>query len=82
MNGPIEHAGQAIATIAQSFIVNTKLPKMLWPEAFKAVTYILNWTPTHTPNPDKPGEYEWIIPIQHFQELTKGYIERPNLSNL
>lgn len=42
MNSTIECTGQAIITITQSLMNDTKLLKDLWPEAYKATVYILN----------------------------------------
>ena len=62
-------------------MVDAQLPKDLWPKAYKATIYILNWTPTHFPNQDKP-ELEWTTPVQQLQALTMSYIERLNLANM
>ena len=39
-------------------MIDTNLLKDLWPKAYKAAVYMLNQTPTHVPNLDKPGESE------------------------
>ena len=81
-NGAIERAGKAISERARSLIIDAKIPKELWPEAYKAATYMLNRTPTQITNPDNPSKHKWIIPIQQMHALTTGYNVRPNLANL
>ena len=81
-NGPIERAGKTIIERSRSLMIDAQLPKSLWPEAYKATTYMVNRTPTRIPKQDKPGEYEWIIPIQRMHALTTGQDVRPNLANL
>ena len=66
-NGPIERAGKTIIECSCSLIIDAQLPKSLRPEAYKATTYMANWTPKRIPKQDKPGEYEWIIPLQRMQ---------------
>lgn len=83
-NGPIEHAGQAIIRLSCSLIHEGQLPKGLWPEAFSAAAYILNWVPTYTPvaSPDGTQRSEWIIPIQRMHWLTRQQHVKPDLSNI
>lgn len=79
-NGPAERVGKAIAERARTLIVDGKIPKSLWPEAFNAAVHILNRTPTRILK--EGGGHEWIIPIQRMYALTTGEHMRPNLANL
>lgn len=81
-NDAIEQAGKAIIECSCSMIIDARLSKELWPEAYKAATYMINQTLTRIPNLDNPSEHEWIIPIQRMHALITGYNMRPNLANL
>ena len=48
-NGAAERAGCTIIEKARAMMIDSQLPKTLWPEAYKAATYLINCTPTYTP---------------------------------
>lgn len=79
-NGTAERAGKTMIERARSLIVDSRLPKTLWPEAFNAAVHIINRTPTRVPT-DRGG-HEWIIPLQRMHALSTGGHIRPNLANL
>jgi hypothetical protein len=76
-NGFIERAGGIIITTARALILDSGLPKKLWPEAVRAAVYLINRTPTTLQNGQQ------IIPwVEAMRNQENQSDLRLNLSNL
>jgi Integrase core domain. len=76
-NGFIERAGGIIITTARALILDSGLPKKLWPEAVRAAVYLINRTPTTLQNGQQ------IIPwVEAMRNQSNQLDQRLNLSNL
>ncbi|KAJ5642759.1 hypothetical protein N7490_006759 [Penicillium lividum] len=63
INGPGKRAGGVIILRARALLKEGKLPNKLWPEAVKAVVYLLNRTPTRL------EDRTWIVPWDEAQRF-------------
>ncbi|MBW0558039.1 hypothetical protein O181_097754 [Austropuccinia psidii MF-1] len=74
-NGKIEHTNQSILEIARTMLTASRLPKELWPYAFRHATWIFNST-LHSDNITTPYEIVAkkklsLLPLRVFG--AKGY---------
>lgn len=76
-NGFIERAGGIIITTARALILDSGLPKKLWPEAVRAAVYLINRTPTTLQNGQQI--IPWVEAMRNQQNQSDL---RLNLSNL
>ena len=76
MNAFAERSGGVIIERARALLLESRLPKNLWPEAIKAAVWILNRSPT------KLQDGRWIIPYQEMLRHSTGVPAPINLSNL
>ncbi|KAJ5101017.1 hypothetical protein N7456_007069 [Penicillium angulare] len=76
-NSFAERSGGVIITVSRSLIIDSGLPKTLWPEAIQAAVWILNRSPTKMP------DGKWIIPYQEALTLASNTPLTPiNLANI
>ena len=80
-NGASEWSGGVIISKARSLLIDAGLLKFLWPDAFKAATYLINHSPTRLPVGDD-AKFEWVIPLLHMATCLDILIPLLNLSNL
>ena len=77
MNELAEVSGKMIIAKARSILINTELPKELWPEAVNTAIYLLNRLPTQRLNGGVP-----IEALDRSLSLKQDRDFRPNLNHL
>lgn len=73
-NGVPERSGGVITAMARTMIINARLPKNLWPEAYKCSVYLLNRTPKRSLN--------WRTPFEVINELLGRPGRKPYVGNV
>lgn len=81
---PAEQAGGVVSTVTRAFLIESGLPKELWPPLTRAAIYILNRRPTHALNWQSPLEMLYFWLRKNRPEIYGHLPEKPvqNLAHL